>query len=299
MPAPSRSKFSPPESSPSESSGPISSTSAHCDDDLIALAEELADVAGEISLNYYRSGVAVDDKPDHSPVTIADREAEAAVRALIKARYPEHGIIGEEHGIENGQAEFVWVIDPIDGTKSFITGNPLFGNLIALVRNGRPLLGVINMPVLGERWVGASGHPTRFTRRDGTRQISKGRACGRLDQAILRCTAPEMFTTAANAAKFGNLSNQARLRLYGGDCFCYGQLASGFVDLVVEADLQTYDFMALLPVVLGAGGVASDWNGAPLTLASDGRVVMAMDAALHAQALTLLRDEDDGQQPRA
>ena len=261
-----------------------------CNSDFIRLAEDLADAAQKISHQYFRTGVAVDDKADDSPVTIADREAEAAMRRLINERFPEHGIIGEEHGTERADADYVWVLDPIDGTKSFITGNPLFGNLISLAHNGQPIVGIINMPILGERWVGAAGQTTRFVQRDGSSETSQGRVCGRLDQAILRSTSPEMFTDTGLMPKYEALRQQVRLAPYGGDCFCYGQLASGFVDLVVEADLQTYDFMALLPVVLGAGGIATDWNGQPLTLESDGNVLMAMDAELHAQALTYLKD---------
>ncbi|MGO1119801.1 histidinol-phosphatase [Rhodovibrionaceae bacterium A322] len=261
-----------------------------CNPDFIALAEELADAAQAISRQYFRTGVAVDDKADESPVTIADREAEAAMRRLINERFPDHGIIGEEHGIERADADYVWVLDPIDGTKAFITGNPLFGNLISLTHKGQPLIGIINMPILEERWIGAAGQATCFVQRDGSRQISQGRACPNLDQAVLRSTSPDMFTDTGLMPRYDALRQQVRLAPYGGDCFCYGQLASGFVDLVVEADLQTYDFMALLPVVLGAGGLATDWTGRPLDLQSDGNVLMAMDADLHTQALTYLKD---------
>lgn len=260
-----------------------------CPQAFVELAERLADVAGEIALRYFRSGLTVEQKADESPVTQADREAEAAMRRLLAEQVPDHGIVGEEHGVEAEDAEFVWVVDPIDGTKAFITGNPLFGTLVALARHGQPILGVVNLPALGERWIGAAGRVTRHRDRSGSEREVRVRPCEGLEQAILRCTSPEMFAEGSDeAAAFGRLRAAARLALYGGDCFCYTQVASGWADLVVEAGLKPYDFMALLPVVQGAGGVACDWEGQPLHLGSDGRVVFAGDERVRAAAVKRL-----------
>lgn len=261
-----------------------------CAPALIELAGRLADAGGAVARRYFRGTLAVDTKADESPVTLADREAEAAMRALLAEAVPEHGVVGEEHGTERGDAEFVWVLDPIDGTKAFITGNPLFGCLVSLTRRGRPILGVIDMPALGERWIGAAGHPTLHRAAEGTAQPVRVRPCAGLDQAILRCTSPAMFPEgSAEAGAFARLRGAARLTLYGGDCFCYAQVASGWADLAVEAGLQPYDFLALLPVIEGAGGVACDWNGEPLRLGSDGRVVFAGDPRVRDAALERLR----------
>ena len=253
-----------------------------CPAEFIATAERLADAGGDVVRRYFRQPVTVDEKSDESPVTIADREAETAMRALISEAYPDHGIIGEEHGAERSDAEFVWVLDPIDGTKAFLTGKPFFGTLIALVRNRVPVLGIIDQPISRERWIGAVGQPTTL---NGA-PISV-RACPGLDQAILNTTGPDLFPGNSLSA-FTRVSNRVKRTLYGGDCYQYGLLATGFIDLVVEAGLKPYDFCALIPVIQGAGGIVTDWSGAPLTTASDGTVVAAGDRAVHKQALDLL-----------
>jgi inositol-phosphate phosphatase/L-galactose 1-phosphate phosphatase/histidinol-phosphatase len=253
-----------------------------CPDALIRFAETLADAAGPVLRRHFRTPVAVDSKPDRTPVTIADRDSESAMRSLIARHFPAHGVVGEEHGTERGDAEYVWVLDPIDGTKAFITGKPMFGTLIALVRRGAPILGIIDQPVLGERWVGAAGRPTTFKGAP-----CRTRACPRPADAVLNATAPDMFT-GGNAAAFARLGRTTRLTLYGGDCYAYGLLAAGFIDLVVEADLKPYDFCALVPVVLGAGGAMADWHGRPLTLGSDGRVIAAGDPQLLPRAVEAL-----------
>ena len=232
--------------------------------------------------SYFRQPVAVDDKPDNSPVTVADRAAEAAMRQLIAARFPEHGIIGEEFGPAREDAEFVWVLDPIDGTKSFISGVPLFGTLIALARRGRPILGVIDQPISGERWVGASGRQSTLQGR-----AIRCRPCLALKSATLFATTPEMFAGADRDA-FSRLAGAVKLVRFGADCYAYGLLAAGFIDLVAEASLKPYDFCAMAPIVEGAGGVATDWRGEPLGLDSDGRVLIAGDAEAHHAALALL-----------
>ncbi len=254
----------------------------HSSEQLTGFACRLADAAGEMVRRYFRAPLAVDSKADDTPVTIADREAEQAMRSLIEETYPEHGIIGEEFGSVRENADYVWVLDPIDGTKAFITGKPMFGTLIALLRNGTPLLGIIDQPVLGERWIGAEGLATTF---NGTPAATKG--CAALNGAILNTTTPDMFV-GGDAARFGDLGAAAKATHYGGDCYAYGLLASGFIDLIAEADLQPYDFCALIPVIEGAGGVMTDWQGRALGLKSDGRVVAAGDAAVHAQAVEIL-----------
>jgi histidinol phosphatase-like enzyme (inositol monophosphatase family) len=204
------------------------------------------------------------------------------MRRLVRARFPDHGIIGEEYGSEREDAEFVWVLDPIDGTKSFISGVPLFGTLIALARRGRPIVGVIDQPVLRERWIGADGRPSTFNGAP-----ARCRACPALAGATMFSTSPDMFR-GADAEAHARVAAAAKLVRYGADCYAYGLLALGFVDLVVEASLKSYDFCAMLPIVEGAGGMASDWRGAPLSLASDGRVLVAGDRGAHRQALALL-----------
>jgi inositol-phosphate phosphatase/L-galactose 1-phosphate phosphatase/histidinol-phosphatase len=257
--------------SPARSGGPSPGVSR---DREVALACELAALARPIVLKHYRSALTVDTKADLSPVTIADRDAEAAMRAAIARAFPDHGIIGEEHGRERADAEFVWVLDPIDGTKSFITGKPLFGTLIALTRHGAPIVGVIDMPALDERWVGADDRATVMNGRP-----VHTRSCVDLAQAMLYATTPHMFR-GDDAAAFARLAGAVRHPLYGADCYAYALIAGGWSDLGVEAQLQPYDFCALVPVVEGAGGVMSDWQGRPLTTASDGRVIACGDRRL-------------------
>ena len=251
-------------------------------DDFLTLAAELADAAGAAIRPYFRQKIAVEDKPDLSPVTAADRGAEAAMRRLIAARFPAHGIIGEEFGREREDAEFVWVLDPIDGTKSFISGVPLFGTLIALARNGLPMLGIIDQPISRERWAGAAGRQTTFNGAP-----VRCRPCASLAAATVFSTSPDMFK-GADATAHGRIAAAAKLVRYGADCYAYGLLALGLVDFVIEASLKPYDFMAMVPIVEGAGGVATDWQGRPLDVSSDGRVLVAGDARAHQQALALL-----------
>ncbi len=248
----------------------------------VDLAEKLVDASGDVIRPVFRGPIAVDRKADQSPVTVADREAERVMRDMIEDAYPEHGIIGEEFGDVRPDADYVWVLDPIDGTKSFITGKPLFGTLVALAYQGRPVLGIIDQPVLHERWIGARGRNTTFNGAD-----ARVRPCEAIADAMLYATEPAMFKGADEEA-FGRLSRQVCYSLYGADCYAYGLLASGYTDLVVEASLGTHDYCALVPVVEGAGGVMTDWSGDPLTISSDGRVIAAGDARIHGAALTLL-----------
>ena len=255
---------------------------ASCPQELIDFAGVLADAARPIVRRHFRTPIAVATKEDDTPVTAADREAETAMRDLIAGRYPAHGILGEEHGTVRGDGEYVWVLDPIDGTRAFIAGKPLFGTLVALVRDGLPILGIIDQPVLGERWIGAAGQVTTF---NGERV--RARRCDHLGAALLNTTSPDLFV-GDDAVMFSQLRRAVRHTQYGGDCYAYGLLASGFIDLVVEAGLKSYDFCALVPVIAGAGGAVSDWQGRPVTLASDGRVVAAGDPALLPRAVETL-----------
>jgi inositol-phosphate phosphatase/L-galactose 1-phosphate phosphatase/histidinol-phosphatase len=262
--------------------GPAAGPEDACPDGFVELAGRLADAVRPIVLNYFRGEVAIEAKADRSPVTAADREAETAMRAMIVEAYPDHGILGEEHGSERLEAEYVWVLDPIDGTTAFVTGKPLFGTLIALTRRGRPILGVIDMPALDERWVGARGRATRFGD-----VPAKARPCADVEAAWLSATSPEMFADS-EAVAFERLSAGVRRTVYGGDCYNYGLLASGHLDLVAEAGLKPYDFCALVPVIEGAGGTVSDWEGRPLSIDSEGRALAAGDERAHAEALARL-----------
>ena len=241
----------------------------------IALAAALADAAGAAIRPFFRNAFALDDKADASPVTEADRAAEAAMRRIIEAEYPRDGIIGEEYGEKPGSTGRVWVLDPIDGTTSFIAGRPIFGTLIALVEEGWPVLGVIDQPIAKERWVGATGKPTLFNNQPAT-----ARRCPDLAQALLATTGPHYFTDDEAVQFLALASKVARRRIiYGGDCYNYGLVASGHVDVVAEAGLKLHDFAALVPIVEGAGGMMCDWRGEPLNADSAGDVLALGDPA--------------------
>jgi histidinol phosphatase-like enzyme (inositol monophosphatase family) len=242
----------------------------------------LADAARIITRGYFRKPVTVFDKADASPVTVADREAEAAMRDLIERSAPDHGIYGEEYGAVRTDAEWVWVLDPVDGTKAFITGKPSFGTLIALLRDGTPVLGIIDQPILDERWLGIAGQASTLNA-----EPIHVRPCPDLRLAALYATAPEMFHPD-NAVAWEALRSTVKLPRYGADCYAYGLLAAGYVDLVVEASLQPYDYLPMVAIIEGAGGLLTDWQGRRLGLGSDGRVVAAGDPAAHAAALALL-----------
>jgi len=247
----------------------------------LRLAGQLADVARAVCRRYFRAPLAVERKSDGSPVTSADRDIESEMRRLIRAACPGHAIRGEEFAPE-GDAEFTWVLDPIDGTKSFVTGFPLFGSLIALLQDGRPVLGVLEAPALAERWVGCEGRPTLFNGRP-----VRARADRALAEAVVYTTTMETFSPEERR-RFERLAARAALRRFGGDCYLYGMLAGGYCDLVIEVQLKPHDFMAVIPIVAGAGGRISDWRGAPLGLITDGRVVAAASEGLWRAALAEL-----------
>jgi histidinol phosphatase-like enzyme (inositol monophosphatase family) len=251
-------------------------------DDDIRLIERLADAAGDAIRPFFRARFTIETKPDDSPVTQADRAAEAAIRAILEAERPQDGIIGEEYGVAREDAARMWVIDPIDGTRAFLAGRPLFGTLIALLEEDRPVLGVIDQPIARERWLGAVGRPTTL---NGAPIHS--RACASLAKVHLATTGPNLFETEDQPC-FDRLRGQVRDTIWGGDCYNYGLVAAGHIDLVVEAKLQLYDFAALVPVVEGAGGRMTDWQGRSLGRESDGRVIAAGDPALIEQAVAAL-----------
>ncbi len=253
--------------------------------ELAAFAETLADAARVVARRDFRASIEVQYKPDGSPVTCADREVEETLTALIRKRFPRHTVIGEELGRTGTPgARWGWALDPIDGTKNFVTGRPLFGTLIAFLEGDRPILGVIEAPALGERYVGTAGEPTRFNGRP-----CRTSGCARLADARMSATTPDLFDSDEVVA-FDELSFAARLRTFGGDCYQYTQLAAGHLDLVMEAQLAPHDLLALAPVVTGAGGVITDWEGEPLTARSDGHILAAASRELHAEVLGRLRD---------
>ena len=259
-----------------------------CPDPFVALAHRMADAAGEVIRRHFRAPIEIVTKEDASPVTAADREAETAIREILEGAHPDHGIIGEEFGSAGEDHELVWVLDPIDGTRSFIVGKPLFGTLIALLRDSVPILGIIDQPVTGERWVGVAGRPTTLNGAP-----VRTRACPDLGAAALFTTSPERFE-GREAAAFERLREAVNMTQYSADCYATALLASGCVDLVIEADLKVYDYLALVPVVLGAGGLITEWGGAALGLQSDGTMLAAGDAAAHAAARAILSMHSEG-----
>ena len=255
----------------------------------LALAAALADAAGAAIRPHYRALAGVEAKADASPVTVADRAAEAAMRALLAEHAPADGVIGEEYGEDRPDASRVWVLDPIDGTRSFVAGRPIFGTLIALVEAGVPVVGVIDQCITGDRWVGAEGRPTTL---DGCTVST--RRCSGLAHAHFATSSPHYFSAADFAAferargTAGERTSSAGEAIYGGDCYNYGLLASGHLDVVIEAGLKLYDWAALVPIVAGAGGAIADWQGRPLSRGSDGGVVAVGDPALLPAALAAL-----------
>ena len=241
----------------------------------IALALRLADAAGAAIRPHFRTGLASERKGDATPVTEADRAAEQAMRRILKAEAPRDTVIGEEMGASPGSSGRSWVLDPIDGTAAFLAGRPIFGTLIALVIEGWPVLGIIDQPILGERWLGAAGRPTTLNGAP-----ARTRACAQLADAALATTGPHYFDDhqgshfMALAAKTDH-----RRMVMGGDCYNYALLASGHIDVVCEANLKLHDWAALVPVIKGAGGTVCDWNGEPLHAGSDGHVLALGDPA--------------------
>jgi myo-inositol-1(or 4)-monophosphatase len=251
----------------------------------LAAAHAALDEAGAAIKPYFRAGVAAEQKLDESPVTIADRTAEEIIRAVLKATFPYHGLLGEEFADENIDARYVWAIDPIDGTRAFITGRPSFCTLLALLEDGEPVLGLIDQPVTGERWTGGRDSPPKFRNPIGGKIGT--RATASLAEAELSSTSPEMFA-GDGLERFSRLKANCRRVYWGGDAYAYGLLAIGQIDIVAESGLKPWDWAALAPVVEASGGVVTDWSGRKLRLGSDGTILAAANAALHAAALAAL-----------
>jgi histidinol phosphatase-like enzyme (inositol monophosphatase family) len=253
-------------------------------DAFAAFALQAARDAGAAILPHFRAPIAVEDKGGargYDPVTEADRAAEASIRNAILARYPEHGIEGEEHGTRAGTSRYTWVIDPIDGTRSFILGHLHWATLLALNDGERPIVGVTHQPYVDESFVAFDGR-AEWLRRDERREL-RVRRCPRIDDAIVATTDPRHFVTAQQRSAYDAATARARLVRFGGDCYCYTQLAMGLVDVVIETGLNAYDIQALIPLIENAGGVVTDWQGGRCDRGGD--VLACGDAALHAQLL--------------
>jgi histidinol phosphatase-like enzyme (inositol monophosphatase family) len=252
--------------------------------DFLPAAEAAADAAGAILRGSFRACLPVERKADLSPVTAADRSAEQAMRDVLGALHPDHAILGEEAGLAGGVGRYRWVLDPIDGTRAFITGRPTFGTLVALLDEGAPILGIIDQPISGERWIGCHGHKTRFAGGAGRIGARAGRGLGDCE---LSCTSPLMFDPT-EAARFERLAGRIGRVSYGGDCYAYGLLALGQIDIIAEASMKLWDWAALLPIVQGAGGSLTGWDGARLREGGDGRVLALADPALLAAVCAAL-----------
>jgi myo-inositol-1(or 4)-monophosphatase len=254
--------------------------------DFSAFVDELASLSGAAILPFFRSSLSAIDKSNggaFDPVTEADRASEAVMRSRIKTTFPDHGIIGEEFGSEKPDAEFVWVLDPIDGTKAFISGLPLWGTLIGLTRNGHPAFGMMNQPYTKERFFGDGGAATLRTPA-GDRPL-KTRACASLAEATLSCTSTTMFN-AKELKSFQKVEKAARLTRFGYDCYAFCMVAAGFIDLVIESNLKPYDIVALIPIIEGAGGIVTTWDGG--SPVNGGAIIAAGDKRTHAAAMALL-----------
>lgn len=254
--------------------------------DFAAFVDRLATVSGEAILPFFRTSLGVENKGGpgtFDPVTAADRAAETAMRALIREHFPEHGIVGEEFGSDRDDAEYVWLLDPIDGTKSFICGLPAWGTLIALTRGGGPVYGMMHQPFTRERFTG-DGAAARYRGPAGERAL-RVRRCSALGEAILTTTSP-LLMKEGDRRIFQKVEAEVRLSRYGGDCYAYCMLAAGHIDLVIETELKPYDILPLIPIIAGAGGIVTAWDGA--SPKAGGRIVAAGDRRVHEQAMKIL-----------
>ena len=253
--------------------------------DLLSFAHQLADLSGPVVMQHFRKPISIENKASgraFDPVTKADRGAERVISQALKARFPSHGMVGEEYGSRNAASRYQWVIDPIDGTRAFIMGSPLWGTLIGLLDDGQPSVGVMDQPFTGERcWSAASA--SYLQKRGGKPKRIKTRACPRLEDAILTSTHPDLFEGAHHQQTLTSLKSRVRMTRYGGDCYGYTLLAAGFVDLIIETGLKSYDIVALIPIIERAGGRVTTWDGEPAT--SGGNVVASGDPRLHEAVL--------------
>jgi myo-inositol-1(or 4)-monophosphatase len=258
--------------------------------DFNAFIGRLATASGDTILPFFRTSLGIDNKAgrgDFDPVTEADRAAEAVMRRMIKESFPQHGIVGEEFGSEREDADYVWVLDPIDGTKSFIAGFPIWGTLIALLHQGTPVYGMMHQPFTGERFSGDNGAAEYRGPNNAARKLGV-RRCNGLAEAVMFTTSP-LLMNESDRSTFHRVESEVRLSRYGGDCYSYCMLASGHVDLVIETELKPYDIAALIPIVTSAGGIVTTWQGEPAQ--NGGRIIAAGDPRVHQAALALLKDQ--------
>jgi len=256
--------------------------------ELIAFTQELCDLSDAATLPRFRKSIAVANKDrvgGFDPVTAGDKAAEKAIRRAIRKRYPTHGIVGEEFGDHGADAALRWVIDPIDGTRAFIVGMPLWGTLLGLTLNAQPVLGAMSQPFTGERFWSEPGK-ARWRQGTGPARTIRTRSCTGLEQAVLTSTHPDLFAAGEEMQRFQALKGRVRMTRFGGDCYGYCLLAAGFVDLVVEAGLKPYDIIGLIPIIEAAGGIVTTWDGRPAT--EGGRILAAGDPRLHAKAMAVL-----------
>lgn len=264
----------------------MSSSEAGNLDQYLSFAHRLADLSATAVLPYFRNLTSVEDKSgggNYDPVTTADRQAEQVIRAEVEARWPDHSVRGEEFGGGSDEG-YCWLIDPIDGTRPFIMGFPLWGTLIGLSHNGVPLFGLMNQPFTGERFWSTPGGA--FYRKGNSDQPIRTRACPRLGDAILSTASPDLFATPEDKVRFDALSANVRMRWFGGDCYAYCMLAAGHIDLIVESGLSAHDIAPLIPIIEAAGGCVTNWSGG--TAGSGGQAVACGDPALHEQVLKIL-----------
>lgn len=257
---------------------------------IVRVAHELADISGPVILKHFRRPMPVENKAQggaFDPVTKADRGAEKAIVQGLATRLPDHGVYGEEFGTKAGTSPYQWVIDPIDGTRSFIIGSPLWGTLIGVLRDGKPVFGLMDQPFTGERFW-SSDRAAYHSIGGGRPSRLKTRACGSLEDAVLASTHPDLFSTPEQAAALTRVKSVARLTRYGGDCYNYCLLASGFVDVIIETDLKPYDIVALIPIIERAGGRVTTWTGGDAS--GGGDIIASGDARLHEAVLALINE---------
>jgi len=250
----------------------------------IAFAHQLADAAAQMVEAQSASVPGAMVKEDRTFVTALDLEIETQLRARIRAQYPEHGIVGEEFAAEGAHAQWVWTLDPIDGTMALVAGIPVYSTLLSLSHQGVPVLGVMHFPAIGQRWVGAKGHPTTCNG-----QVCRTRAGAGLHDAILSASSPDFFRSSVEKQALAALVAQTAWRIYGTSALAFGRLAMGRTDLALDAGLKIYDYAPFVPILEGAGGTITDWAGRPITLASGSRVLAAGDARRHAAALAIVQ----------
>ena len=263
-------------------------SSANDFSNLLKCAHDLADLSGPAVLKHFRKPVAIDNKAgigSFDPVTKADRAAERVIGNALKSRFPDHGMVGEEYGTRNGAGRYSWVIDPIDGTRAFIMGSPLWGTLIGLLDEGKPCLGIMDQPFTGERfWSGPAASFMRVG--NGPAKKIKTRPCATLADATLTSTHPDLFEGPRQQKALVSLKGAVRMTRYGGDCYGYCLLAAGFVDLIIESGLKSYDIVALIPIIERAGGCVTTWDGRPAT--SGGNIIASGDPRIHEAAMKVI-----------